>query len=112
MHIGDLDGAGTQIDKNNWQATVLVLVVDQDGLPLADATVSGTWSGGYSGAAACTTAADGTCSLTTGSIFKNDLSATFTAGDVTHASLAYESADNADPDGDSDGTSITVNRPW
>jgi serine protease AprX len=112
MHIGDLDGAGSQINKNNWQAAVSVLVVDQDGIPLADATVSGAWSGGYSGPAVCTTAGDGTCTITTDNIRKTALTATFTVVDVTHASLAYEAADNADPDGDSDGTSISVNRPW
>jgi serine protease AprX len=112
MHIGDLDGAGTQIDKNNWLASVSVLVLDQDGNPLADAMVSGTWSGGSTGATACTTATDGTCSLISGNIRKNDLTATFSVVGVTHASLAYEAADNTDPDGDSDGTAVTVNRPW
>jgi hypothetical protein len=30
----------------------------------------------------------------------------------THASVAYEPADNWDPDGESDGTSIAVEQPW
>ena len=38
-------------------------------------------------------------------------SVTFTVTDVSHASLAYQAADNSDPDGDSDGSSITVSKP-
>jgi hypothetical protein len=36
---------------------------------------------------------------------------TFTVQDVAHATFAYQAADNADPDGDSDGTAISVNKP-
>jgi hypothetical protein len=31
--------------------------------------------------------------------------------DLTHPTLVYRSADNTDPDGDSDGTTIAVNKP-
>jgi hypothetical protein len=30
---------------------------------------------------------------------------------VSHASLPYQPADNHDPDGDSNGTAITVSKP-
>jgi len=36
---------------------------------------------------------------------------TFTVGNVTHATLTYNSAQNHDPDGDSNGTLITLSRP-
>jgi hypothetical protein len=36
---------------------------------------------------------------------------TFTVVTLTHATLTYASADNHDPDGDSNGSSITVKRP-
>jgi hypothetical protein len=38
-------------------------------------------------------------------------SATFTVDTVSHATITYDPSANSDPDGDSDGTSITVNRP-
>jgi hypothetical protein len=38
-------------------------------------------------------------------------SATFTVSSATHVSLTYQASDNHDPDSDSDGTSITVNKP-
>jgi serine protease AprX len=111
MNTGDLDGTSSQIDRKNWLATAVILVVDQEGNPLADASVSGAWSGGYTGSAACTTAADGTCSLATNAISVKNATATFSVSDVTHTSFAYEPASNTDPDGDSDGTVITVNQP-
>jgi hypothetical protein len=46
-----------------------------------------------------------------GNIHKRNSSTTFTVDDVSHASLTYDSSANTDPDGDSDGTSITVSKP-
>jgi hypothetical protein len=34
----------------------------------------------------------------------------FIVANVAHAALSYEPADNHEPDGDSNGTSITVSR--
>jgi serine protease AprX len=112
MHVGDLDGSsswywGTWF----WQATVTIEVHDANHNPVADATVSGSWTGGYSGSGECTTGSDSRCSVSTGIIWRGSSSTTFTVDDVTHATLSYESVDNHDPDGDSDGTTITVYRP-
>jgi hypothetical protein len=66
----------------------MVTVTIHDGSPdsLSGATVSGNWSGGFS--------------------------VTFTITGVTHASLTtYDAQANHDPDGDSEGTSVTVIRP-
>jgi hypothetical protein len=38
-------------------------------------------------------------------------SATFTVTNVTISGMTYQPSDNHDPDSDSTGTSITVNRP-
>jgi hypothetical protein len=110
VHVGDLDGASATI-HNKWVATVAVAVYDGEQNPVADATVSGAWSGGYSGAANCTTGSDGRCSLVTGNVSTKSDTVTFTIDAVTHATCVYEPADNADPDGDSDGTVITVFMP-
>ncbi|MFC5040237.1 N-acetylmuramoyl-L-alanine amidase [Ornithinimicrobium kibberense] len=107
MHVGDLDATTVDI-KNQWRADVSVTVLDGDGTPVEGATVSGTWST-TGGAGSCDTAADGTCTVTetTG---KKDNALTFVVKSVTAGDLAYVSAANTDPDGDSDGTTITVVR--
>jgi len=100
-------GAGGWI----WQATVTIVVHDADHNLVTDATVSGTWSGGYSGSSECTTDGNGQCSVSSGNIWRWNDSTTFTVDNVTHATLTYQPADNHDPDGDSDGTTITVYGP-
>jgi hypothetical protein len=109
-HVGDLDGSATNT-KNTWQATVTITVHNFTHTVVSGATVSGTWTGGYSGSASCTTNTAGQCSLTTGSMSRNRSSVTFTVGNVTHGTLTYTAASNHDPDGDSNGTSITVLKP-
>src|SRR5690606_6899480 len=49
-----LGGSGTSA-KNQWFATVTITVSDGNGAPVSGATINGTWSGGFSGSAACTT---------------------------------------------------------
>jgi len=73
--------------------------------------VSGAWSGGYAGSFAGTTDTNGMVSLTTGLISKKSSSVTFTISSVARSGLSYESAANHDPDGDSNGTNITVTKP-
>jgi hypothetical protein len=81
---------------------------------VANATVDGTFSGAYSASDSCTTDASGWCGVTSPYVVKggpSQGSMTWTVDDVTHATLTYAPGDNTDPDGDSDGTSITVNKP-
>jgi len=110
MHVGDLDGTSVSI-KNNWTATVTIRVHDSSHNPVSGATVSVSWSGGFSGSASCVTDASGTCSRTTGNIAKKKGNVTLTVTNVSHASLPYQPVDNHDPDGDSNGTAITVLKP-
>lgn len=109
MHVGDLDGSTT--GKNTWKAWVSIRVDDSGHGAAPNATVSGSWSGGYSGTASCTTSGQGVCKVSTGSISSSPTSVTFTVTGVTHASYSYNSAANHDPDADSDGTAITVAKP-
>jgi hypothetical protein len=105
LHVGDLDGSGVLLDsKGNWEATVTVTVLDTDNVPVEGATVSGTWG-------SCTTDGAGQCSLSSGELRKNVSSATFSVEGVSHASYTYDAATNADPENDSDGTTIMVNKP-
>jgi hypothetical protein len=105
LHVGDLDGCSVLLDsKGNWEATVTVTVLDADNSPVEGATVSGTWG-------SCTTDGSGQCSLSSGTLRKNLSSATFSVESVSHTDYTYDPAGNTDPDGDSDGTTITVRRP-
>ena len=109
MHVRDLDGT-TQAQKNQWTATVVTTVFDNTGAPVAGTTVQGTWStDGMTGS--CETATDGTCALSSPSMPKTTTSTSFTVNSLTHpTALTYDATSNTDPDGDSDGTTITVTR--
>jgi hypothetical protein len=72
--------------------------------------VSGTWSGGFSGNASCTTTSNGTCTVKTGNLNKSKSSVTFTVANVTANGGSYAPASNRDPEGDSNGTTITIIR--
>jgi hypothetical protein len=110
--VADLDGDAVKVRaKGDWQATVTVLVLNAGGDPVDGAVVSGTWSSGAPGTATCTTGADGTCALISGVLGKKTADVTFTVAEAVHDAYAYEPAENADPDGDSDGVTITLYRP-
>ncbi len=110
IHVGDLDTVSTSL-RNTWAATVMIVVHDSRHVPVSDATVTGTWSRGYSGNSICTTNVSGECEVTSGAIHKNNGSATFSVGAISHTELTYLASDNHDLDGDSDGTTITALKP-
>lgn len=110
IHVGDLDGISTTVGTK-WTAAVTIAILDANNVPVAGATVSGAWSGGYSGSGSCLTGADGRCNVTTGSMTRRSTSVTFAVTGVVSGSAVYDSAANDDPDGDSDGAIITVYKP-
>ena len=103
-HVANLPGTGVKVGGPNWQARVTILVQDNTGQPVAGATVSGTWSNGYTGTATCTTTANGNCSVSTGNIHNRVASVTFTVNGISHATLTYNSGANVQ-------TSIVVTKP-
>jgi len=107
VHSGDLDGATSPINSNRWRAMVTITVHDDSEVVVAGAAVSGVWNG--STATSCTTDNNGQCVIEV-SVRKAD-SVTFAVTDISHTSYTYQPADNHDPDGDSDGTSITILAP-
>jgi hypothetical protein len=54
MHVGDLDGSSAPAPRNHWNANVTITVHDANENPVANATVSGTWSAGTGGSDSCT----------------------------------------------------------
>ena len=111
MHIGDLDGSSAPGAFNRWDATIVITVHDDNDNPVSGVTVSGAWSAGASGTSSCITNASGQCSVSKTGIRNTVLSVTFTVTNASHSSLSYQAAANHDPDGDSNGTMIVVNKP-
>ena len=110
IHVGDLDGSADPVRKN-WNATVTITVHNTDEAPVPNVTVAGSWSGGTSGSSSCTTNGSGQCSVTSSNVSSKKTSVTFTVTNLSGAGYTYASSANHDPDGDSDGTSITVLKP-
>jgi hypothetical protein len=73
-------------------------------------TPGSEWSGGTSGSAQAVTDASGQCTFESESLLKRNGTATLTVTGVSHTDYAYDATANHDPDGDSDGTSITVSK--
>ena len=63
------------------------------------------------GSASCTTDPYGVCPVNTGNIKTDFASVDYTVETMTYSSGSYDSSANHDPDGDSDGTSITILKP-
>ena len=108
MHVGDLDRASS-IQPITWTATVTITVHTSSHVPIANAAVSGAWNGGGTGS--CTTNASGRCAVSKAGIPKKTGSVNFTVTNVALGTLVYKPADNHDPDGDSNGTTISVIKP-
>lgn len=111
VHVGDIDSSANLADRNRWEASVTIAIHDANELPVVDATVSGAWSGGISGTGTCVTDGNGLCSITKSNIKGNISSVNFSVTDIVQNGTVYQPSDNHDPDGDSDGTSITINQP-
>ncbi|MCA9927417.1 MAG: hypothetical protein KC419_03025 [Anaerolineales bacterium] len=107
MHVGDLDGVSVR-NGRFWEATVIITILDSNGGAVSGATVDGSWSIGD--AASCVTNGTGTCSILNAGLTRQQSPVDFTVTNVT-GSLTYNPADNTDPDGDSDGTTISLTRP-
>jgi hypothetical protein len=108
LHVGDLDRS-TSGTSRNWTARVTIRVHDGGHALVPGAYVTGSWSTGGSGA--CTTSASGDCTISRSGLKKNRSSTTFTVTGVSAAGATYDAGQNHDPDGDSNGSSITVPRP-
>src|SRR5213593_978992 len=114
IHIGNLDSM-TSRSGSQWSATVEITVHDADHNPLNGATVVGHWSVLGLNSDTCTTGdlgGNGTCIMLFPSLKKRVLSVNLTVVSVTIAGRTYDRTLNHDPDGDSNGTTIRVNRPF
>ena len=113
MHIGDLDGTASR-SATSWSATVEVTVHDVNHQPLNGATVKGVWSVSGLNSNTCTTGelgGNGTCIMLFPSLSLSTPSVTFRVQKVTMTGQVYNSNDNHDVDGGTNGTGIRVARP-
>jgi hypothetical protein len=112
MYVADLDEVSS-VNGSKWRTTVTITVLDANQNPVAAAEVFGTWS--YGSSKDCTTDNSGQCSLASNEVEADQVSSiTFSVDNITHPEpliLAYDAAGNSDPDGDSDGTTISVDSP-
>jgi len=109
MHVGDLDRSSISLSATRWRARATIRVHDGGHAVLPGVVVRGRF--GTNGAAlTCTTGTGGGCTLTR-DLKKTRASIVFTVLRLSKASYVYVSASNHDPDGDSNGTKITVTRP-
>jgi serine protease len=108
LHVSDLDGVGRRLFLGFWEARITIRIADTLNRQVSNARVTGLFNDGAS-LFQCTTNASGSCTVAG---YQLNLSClTFTVTNVTHATLKYQPALNSDPDGDSNGTQITVCRP-
>jgi hypothetical protein len=107
IFVADLDRAATN-NGGQWNAQVVIEVRDAAGGLVNGAAVAGTWGGANS---SCVTGATGRCTVSLTGIAKKTASVVFRVTNVSKAGLTYDAGRNSDPDGDSNGTSITVSKP-
>lgn len=121
VYVGDLDGTGIK-NKGTWRAEVWIRVLESNGtsgVGLNGVSVTGTWSpsgtdgSGITPTTQCTTAdrngEAGWCLVQSGWFGMSTGSTTWTVNGVSDPD--YNASHNTDPDGESDGTTITVIKP-
>jgi hypothetical protein len=104
IHVGSLVATGVRVRGPNWRADVRVSVLDQTGAAVSAVVVNAAWTNGYSAAATCTTASNGTCTLSTPNLHNKVATVTLTVSNLSHATLPYNSAANSI-------TSVVVSKP-
>lgn len=103
VRIGGLAGIGQSTSSRYWRATVTITATTPAGAPVANASVSGSWTVGAPDT--CTTGAAGTCTVQSDSLRRSSVSSvTFSVTGVTHPTHVYVPGQNT-------VSSVTVARP-
>jgi hypothetical protein len=93
MFVYDITQTINKKGKNH-ESVAVVTIRDTDNNPVANATVSITWSGVVSGSDSDVTLADGTVTFKSSKTKVSSGSFTITVDNVTHATLPYNPALN------------------
>ncbi len=113
VHVGDLGGvADTSGNTGTWSATVQITAHDNRHNRLNGVTVHGLWNGTGSDITCVTSDAGGTgtCTVVLSSIPNATRMVSFAVTAMTLTGYVYKSFANHDPDGSSNGFSVTVKR--
>jgi len=108
LHVGNLNGVGTS-NGNNWSATVQITSHDSRHNPVSGVSVRGLWNGANP-EVGCVTSAAGTCSVVLSNLPNSIKTVSFAVTGMTLSGYVYKSSANHDPDGSSNGFSVTVKR--
>lgn len=92
VSVGALSGDADQV-RNTWRANVTIRVRTASGDAVPGALVQGGFTVGGS-SASCTTAGDGRCRITSGSIARRTASTTFRVNGISGPGLVYDPAGN------------------
>ena len=95
MHVDSIEVVIEPANKVANKAIVTVVIKDDLGAPVANATVTGTFSGDITGSDTSSTDASGAAILYSG-VNKGLTSTTLCVDSVTHAMLTYEPGDNVE----------------
>jgi PKD repeat protein len=94
MHVASVVVDAAKAGRGASHARAVVTVRDDQGLPVAGAVVTGSFTGDLSEVHSATTDAHGVADFTTAGSKKSKLSVTFCVDDVTGAALTYDPTDN------------------
>jgi PKD repeat protein len=97
--------------KSSWKVQATVAVHGADERLVAGATIVATWSGAQTKSISCVTAADGTCTFSTGTLGASRSSITLTLLSVSAPLSGYQQASNHDRQGAPTGGSATYLKP-
>jgi hypothetical protein len=113
LHVGNLGGvADTSGATGTWSATVQITAHDNRHTPVNGVTVRGLWNGANPEVTCVTSDAGGagTCSVVLTSIPNATRQVSFAVTGMTLSGYTYKASANHDPDGSSNGFSMTVKR--
>ena len=91
LYVGALEGTAA-LNRNRWDASVAITVVDQEGNPVAGAAVEGSWSVG--GSSKAVTGINGQCTVSKTKIKTSVTSTTFTVTGVSGSDYIYDPGSN------------------
>jgi hypothetical protein len=112
LHVGDLDGNTVINTSTRYTINITVRVHNATEAGVSGVTVTGNWSGATTGGVSCKTDATGTCVLSKGNILRGSGTVTLTISGLTLSPIGvYQPSANHDPDGDSNGTAISLVGP-
>jgi chitodextrinase len=109
LHVGDINDKSTTGKRDRWNAIAEVTIHTASESLFEGASVTGTWSNGRT--MSCTTGANGICSLTLSNLKSLVSNINFTITNISSPGWVYNPNNNHDPDGDSNGTVIMIQKP-